>query len=190
MSNFLFLEITDPEVYALINGLRIIFGQKKSSSNLHITVRGPYNKKIPKKSIGTFNKRMSGDQLLIHSAGMFNNDDIFVVYMKMESDNLKNIWWKPDYPISEYGFNPHISLYVGSDKVLANAIFEFLKIENIKLLTSQFKLTEYVSKQAEMFVDEEIPTTKHFLELSNRRLVKPDILQRATNLMRQHGKLL
>lgn len=188
MKRFLFLEILDPEVHALINGLRREFGQKESSSNLHITVRGPYTKPIPQKSIERFQRIMSDDILLIHGVGVFKNEDTYVVYIKINSDTLKGIWWKPDYPIKDYGFNPHISLYIGDDKELANAIYEFLRAEDLKLLCREFQLAPYVSKQEQMFEDRKIPEQRHFFKLANRRLVKPNILQRAANLVGSYYK--
>ena len=190
MKRFLFLELLDPEIHALINGLRHEFGQKKSTSNLHITVRGPYKNSIPKKSVENFSRILSGDAILIHSAGLFVNDGVYVVYVKINSENLKKIWWKPDYPVKQYGFNPHISLYIGRDKYLANEIHEFLRREKLKVLCREFKLTEYVTKQGRIFADVDIPKEKHFLELSNRRLVRADILQRAANLVNNYQKKL
>ena len=185
MQRFIFLEILDPEIHALLNGLKKEFGGKPAVTNIHITVRGPYNSSIPPESIEKFEQTLREVPLLIHSAGMFEHTKEYLVYLKIESQNLMKIWWKPDFPVEEYGFNPHIPLYKGNDKRLANCIYDFLKEENIELLCRDFKLTSYVSKQRDFFPDDSRPKEKHFLQLANRKLVRTDILQRAYNVVRK-----
>ncbi|MEW8525174.1 MAG: hypothetical protein AB2552_19185 [Candidatus Thiodiazotropha endolucinida] len=184
---FIFLEFLDSEINALIHGLRHEFMGDAQNTNVHITVRGPYYEKIEANLIESFERQLGAEPILIHSAGMFRNKE-YVVYIKIESLNLKRIWWKPDYPIESYGFNPHITIYKGSNKSIAECAYEFLRSENIKLLCHAYKLTSYVSKQYELFPDEFSPRAGNFLGLSNRRLIKPDILQRAANVVRQCNK--
>jgi hypothetical protein len=104
----------------------------------------------------------------------------------VSSTPLKKIWWKPDFPIEKYGFNPHVTLFKGRESVLADEILKFLKHEDIALLCHDFRLTPYAAKQADMFPVEPAPLNRQFLQLSNRRLIKADVLQRAANLIRRH----
>ncbi len=181
--SFIFLEFLDPEINALIFGLRNEFGGRVQNTNVHITVRGPYYKRIDANIIKPLGKQLGDDPILIHSAGIFRNSE-YVVYLKVESKGLKNIWWKPDYPVERFGFNPHITIYVGNNEVVAEAIYKFLKKENISLLTQSYKLIPYVSKQSDLFPHKDNPRSRHIRELSNRFLVRADILQRAANLVR------
>lgn len=189
MQQFLFLELLDPEIHALLNGLKRAFGGKPTNSNIHITVRGPYRNPISAKKIERFERILKAAPILIHSAGIFENNNEHTVFLKIENPYLRQIWWKPDYPIDKYGFNPHISLFHGSDKNLATCIYTFLKNENIKLLCREFCLTSYISKQQTLLENEEIPQEQHFLELANRRLIKTDILQRAANAIKTSSPL-
>lgn len=186
---FICLELLDPEVHALLNGLMHEFGGQPGGRCIHITVRGPYYRTISVDAIEGFQKVLEQYPILIHGAGLFTNPDEFIVYTKVYSENLKQVWRKPDYPIKEYGFNPHLTLYKGQDGGLAKEIYSFLEKENLKLLCYKFRLTTYVSKQAELFPEEEPLRNQHFLEQSNWRLIYPDILQRAENVVSNYNKL-
>ena len=182
IASFVFLEIRDPEIYVLLNGLRREFGQEVGP--LHITVRGPYVEPIRTDDLRTWQHTIDQSPLIIQSAGLFNNGKEAVAYLKVDSLDLRKIWWKPDYPIEKYGFNPHITIYKGTDKVFSRKVFEFLKNEDLCLACNDVVVTTFVSKQQDMFAMEFKPGTNQFLELANRRKVKADILQRAANLFR------
>lgn len=177
--SFIFLEVLDSEINALFSRLRKEFCGEGFHTNIHLTIRGPYFEKLQEEKIRNFYRELKGDPLLIQGVDMFNNSGEYVVYIKVEQPYLKNIWWKPDYPIGKFGMNPHISVYVGNNKCIAYSVLEFLKKENIKLLCRNYKLTQYVSKQGLLFSDDNEKKEQAFLELCNRKLVSYDILERA-----------
>lgn len=183
---FLFLEFLDPEINALLSGLRKEFIGKTSHNNIHITVRGPYKNKLANTQIDKYWNKIKNDDILISNIGIFDNNGFQIVYLKVKSDHLKSIWWKPDYQVSKHGFNPHITVYQGNNKELAKKIKKFLDGENIHLFCSNFNLTPYVSKQESLFEpDKNIEEpNKQFLNLIHIGKVKADILQRANNLMK------
>jgi hypothetical protein len=184
-SRFIILEFLDAEINGLLYGLMNEFGRVEIHNKIHITVRGPYYGPIPAEEILRCSNILKYDPILIHDAGIFEDEHIGIVYLKVTSPNLKKIWWKPDFPIDKYGFNPHVTLYQGKDLTLVRLIFNFLKKEQINLLCHDFRLIQYTSKQNELFPNE-APKERHFLELKNKRIVKADILQRAANLMRNY----
>ncbi len=186
LKQFLFLEFLDPEINGLLYGLRTAFSDDKRHTNIHITVRGPYNKKISGEQLKKFSVLLNKDPLLIHGVGMFENDGNYVVYIRVSGKWLGELWWKPDYPIEKYGFNPHISLYIGSDRILAEKIRQFLKKEGLKLLCRDFRITPYTSRQTDMFPHEPLPIKHNFPKISYHRLVKPDIIRRAKNIVSVH----
>lgn len=186
---FLFLEFLDPAINGLLLRLRREFTGEDPMSGIHVTVRGPYKGRIRESAVKRFQRLLEGEPILIHGIGMFSNPDEFVVYIKVSSDRLRRIWWKPDYPKNQYGINPHISLYRGCDKVLAEKIRCFLNAEGLSLVCTDFRLTPYTSKQSELFTLESLPVEYHFLRLSNVRVVKADIIQRAEKLVRTHYKM-
>lgn len=185
---FLFLEFLDPAINGLLLGLRREFTSETLHSGIHVTVRGPYKSAIRESVIRRFQNLLEAEPILIHGIGMFSNPGEYVVYIRVSSNRLRSIWWKPDYPKSKFGFNPHISLYRGSDKILAEKIREFLDSEGLALICTEFRLTPYTSKQTELFSLEKLPVEHLFLRLSNLRLVRADIIQRAANLVRSHQR--
>ena len=188
LRRFLFLEFLDPEINALLTCLQRAFGDNENNTGIHITVRGPYYSSISGKHIEKFERIVQRDPILIHGIGMFRNPEKNVVFIRVHSDALKNIWWKPDYPRSQYGFNPHISLYRTSDVDLASVIVNFLDKEGIKLICHDFRLVMFSSKQGELFPFRTVPTMRSFPELSNRLLVRSDIVQRAAKLMEEYRR--
>lgn len=187
-SSFLFLEFLDPEINGLLTRLRSEFGYDDTDTEIHLTVRGPYDGPISSEEIAKHERILQDDQVFLHGAGIFENPKESIVYIKVASPNLKNIWWKRDYPREKFGYNPHISLYKGKDRELARLIYGFIEKERLELICRKFRLTPYSSKQRELFPFEQIPKENQFLELANRRLVRPDILQRAANLVRDYKR--
>lgn len=182
-NNFLFLEFRDRDICTLLHELRKLFNGKPSKSNIHITVRGPYVEPLKEKDVKPFQDIVNNDLITISGVSMFNNNGCYVVYLGVNSENLHEIWWKRDYPKGVYGFNPHISLYQGTNKQLAYRIKDFLTAENLVLETKRFELTPYVSSQYCLFSDEQRRFEKHFLHLILDRRVKGDILIRAKKMV-------
>ena len=184
--HFLFLDIRDREICTLLHELRTLFNEKPSDTGIHITVRGPYVDPLKADDIKPFQEILKNDTVIISGVGRFENQSNHVVYLHIECEHLIGIWSKRDYPISTYGFNPHISLYEGNDKQLANRIEGFLLSENIVLKTKEFVLTPYVSKQLSLFTKERRRFEKHFLRLILAGTVKADILVRAKSLVDEY----
>lgn len=183
---FLFLELRDREICTLLHELRFCFNEKPSKSNIHITVRGPYKHPFKARDIEKYKELMERDTIQIRGVGRFDFPESSVVFLRVESSHLEDIWWKPDYPKQIYGFNPHISLYSGNDKILANQIFDFLESESLCLETRQFELTPYVSNQFCLISSAHRKWEKHFLHLILNGKVKGDILKRAQTLVELH----
>ena len=180
------MELKDPVINDILFRLRSEFTKGSLDSDIHVTIRGPYRKKITPETITKWDQKLNSEPILIHGIGMFENTDEYVVYIKVAGNRLPKVWWKPDFPKRTYGCIPHITLYRGDDKELAEKVLDFLNKEPIKLICRNFKLTSYTSKQPELFT----PNRKTFeqnLHLSpNEYQVKPDIILRAANLVRSH----
>jgi 2'-5' RNA ligase len=180
---FVFLEILDPELNALIGWLREAAMGTPSRHNIHITIRGPYSTAIPEYQIARYQNTLRRDPIIFEGVGEFRDGDRRVVYLKVQHPKLRQIWWKPDFPVKEFGFNPHITIFEGTDSPRADAIFEFLKKERLQLLTSDFEVTSRVSDHRDMFGE---PTRKKepFLKLVNRGLVRADVINRFERTLR------
>ena len=183
---FLFLELLDPVINDLLFRLRHEFTEGSLNSNIHVTIRGPYRKKITPETITKCGQLLDCEPILIHGIDMFENPDAYVVYIKVSGNRLREVCWKPEFPKKTYGCNPHISLYRGTDKELAEKVLDFLHKEPLKLICRDFKLTPYTSKQLALFPPKNTPFERYLLQPSNDYLVKPDIVQRAANLVHSH----
>ena len=186
--NFIFLEFLDPEINTLLSGLKHEFGNSEAGNDIHITIRGPYYRRISREDIAKYEHIVRDDPILIHGVDIFQNHKENVVYIRVRSDSLKKIWWKPDFPVKEFGFNPHITLHKTCDIEFARTISDFLKEEDIKLICRDFRLVPFASKQGDFFPLDPEPRDRHFRELSNRGLVHPDILHRAANVVEEYRK--
>jgi hypothetical protein len=174
---FVFLEINDSEIIALISGLREIATGSRPLSNVHITVRGPYSREISARQVEKYRRAMRADPILFQGVGNFQAKDRQLVYLAVHHPGLRRIWWKPDFPVRTFGFNPHVTIYEGTDADRASRLTAFLRKENLKLVTWDFSVTPYVSDHRDLF---QAPQHREelFLGLVNRGLVRPDILTR------------
>jgi len=187
---FVFLEICDADICELLNNLRAIFNQRAFKSNIHVTLRGPYVKPVPASHLEDWYDKISSDSILIANAGMFENDNESIVYLGVStthnSRNISRITKKFDYPKNKFDFNPHITLYAGTNKELARKILEFLRKERIELLCHSFELSVYAtSSQHELFKEDRPSLKGSISSLISSRKVSPDIFIRARNLVQE-----
>jgi hypothetical protein len=175
--SFVFLQITDPEIGALIYGIRSIAMGVAPKSGPHVTIRGPYSRPLSGAQILRYGKTLASHPVVLEGIGKFQSGDRTTVFMKVQHPKLLQVWWKPDYPIKEFGFNPHVTMYEGTDDVRAQRLEIFLRREGIKLLTADFGVTPYVSDNKDLFPAVE-NHERLFLKLVNRSLVRPDVLDR------------
>ena len=183
---FVILEILDPDINALLIGLRHAFDCSERALDVHITLRGPYYSRIPKADLFRFEKIVCQDPITIQGIDVFQNETENIVYIGAHSDSLKQVWWKRDFPFKDFGFHPHISLHKTPDLTFAKTISDFLRKENIKLTCNDFRLTIYTSKQQNLFPADSHPQGKCFQRLSDLGLVHSDILHRATELVEKY----
>ena len=188
---FVFLEIADPAINALLQSLRRIFMEEEPSSNIHITVRGPYDSEPRADDIATlearFRERLTSSRkaLLVHGIRTFETPRTaeYHVAIRIQCEALRTVWWKPDFPIEKYGFNPHITLYSGKDKNVQLAIAKFLEREDLALICREFKFGTHVSRQRSLDFSRENAGEASFATLVDARRVRPGILDRAARLV-------
>ena len=185
IQNFVFLEICDQEINTLLRLIRKLAGSVDSDHTIHVTLRGPYRKPATKKAIIKTQDELANDDLLIANTGIFSNSDETVVYYCVSSENLHRVWYKPDFPVKAFGFNPHISVYRGSDQRFAELLKKFLDQYRLELLCTKFRVTPYVSKQAELFP--EVRTNRNqFVELIESGRLHPMFLDRLDRFVRAY----
>lgn len=183
MPEFVFLEISDRDLNYLFRGIHWILYRRAPDKATHLTIRGPYSGRVPSHTVDRCRKIMQHDVLTISGVGRFSNPSEEVVFLRVNSQNLRRVWWKPDYPIREHGFNPHISLYRGSDRSLAAKLETFFIHENLRLDCAEFKIATRVTRQLQIF-DSRVP---HALVQTGR--VSSNLLDRLRVLVRRHQLL-
>ena len=144
---FIFLEFLDPKINTLISSMMKITMGYSPKCQVHMTVRGPYRSWRPGLVQKYYQKIKEPIRIVSAQAGVFSNPDEEVVYIGVENPHLRSIWWKPDYPIKDFGFHPHISVYRGGDKNWAVALKDFFIEENFSWACDQYQLTEMPAKQ-------------------------------------------
>jgi len=142
--HFLFLEIEDPDFNAFYDDLSWILTGTRPIKPPHLTVRGPYKNPIPRDEVERYRQHMQYAVLKIAGLGTFSNPDEEVVFLSVDSPQLREIWWKPDYPIGSSGFNPHISIYRGPDSALAYKLAHFQPLHAVSYLCAEYALVPVV----------------------------------------------
>jgi len=171
--SFLLLEITDPEANALLWRMRELIAGKQRRTAIHLTVRGPYSSTPPDEILHKSRATMARDVLRIHGVGRFSNPNEEVVFLRVDSPHLRDIWWKPSFP----GFEPHISIYRGADRGLASTVEKFLRTEGLDILCAEYRLTWHKSGQRNLF-DSNEPTVGAMQFLYDYGRVDPEMLDR------------
>ena len=183
-SSFYVAYPADDNIRLFINAIRVI-ADENQRTQVHITVRGPYKKRLGIEKEEKFSSIIKGERIYIDSVGNFFKSEQNTVFFKCaENSNLKKIWMKTSYK----DYNPHITIYDGQDKNFAKEIYSILDehftpfsftIEKLSWLESKDK------EKLELFhlktiVDfEEITSVIGFnLELSNlKELTKTERLK-------------
>ncbi len=175
-STFLLLEITDPEVNALLWRMRELVSGRRSRSAVHLTVRGPYTAAPESDVLERARKQMAGDVLRIYGAGRFSNADGEVAFVHVDSPHLREVWWKSTFP----AFNPHISIYRGPDRHLADVIERFLHEAKLEVMCAEYRLVWHRTGQRSLF-DSNEPTVSDMQLLAENGRLDSDLLDRLSD---------
>jgi hypothetical protein len=178
----------DPTVNAFLWSVRDILAgsRRKRQSPVHLTIRGPYDSDESKHDVIEYVRgKLCGDILQIAGVGTFSNPREHVVYFRVNSPNLRSVWWKPSYPIERYGFQPHVSVYRGPDGLLAKRAGAFLDQQQIVLNCAEYRVVWYESHQPNLFAASE-PAVGDMDLMADSPRVNADVLDRLTELVDEH----
>ncbi len=142
MRIFYVLYFEDQFVRNCLEAIRL-FCNPLERHSAHITVRGPYSRKI---DIERINDRIKFDSVLIDNVGNFFESNQNTVFFNCSSPALKSIWNKPDYP-----FNPHITVYDGDSRDFAARVHGVLKARNYLVRARVGGLTPLLSTDQKRF---------------------------------------
>lgn len=185
--NFLYLELLDPEINALLLAISNIVMGLNETKSAHLTIRGPYKSNISPTTVAKCREMMKYDVLQISQVGQFSNPGEEVVYFSVDSPNLRKIWYKPTFTIGDYGYNPHLSVYRGTDKVWATVIASFLAKENISLLCAEFQIVSHITKQAPL-LPQTYALSERLTNLTGSGRIESNFLVRLESLAKSYRK--
>jgi 2'-5' RNA ligase len=117
MRVFYVLNIKDKAFSDCLEAIRFL-SNPAEKHRAHITVRGPYRKRIDVKDI---NRKIAGDKIVIDSVGNFFESGQNTVYFRCSSPELRVVWKKRNYP-----FNPHVTVYDSDSGEFARRLFEVI----------------------------------------------------------------
>lgn len=187
MAHFVFLEFLDPRVEGTLRDLReALQPWKKSSSPVHITVRGPYRSEPDIETLRQLGERLRGQGVRIIGAGYFSHGPSFSVFLRAESALFRDLWWKPDFPSKPDDIQPHLTIFESSDRISALLAFNFLRASRISIYTCAVQLSIYSSHQQDLFGTRPIEPT--LPNISMRRdivAIDPEVLPAAHELGRR-----
>lgn len=145
----------------LLEKLRDVFFGRKVDKRLHVTIRGPFTTYPDHESLASVKSSADENRLLISGVGCFVSEKVSVVYLRVQGKWLRQIWLKPDFPVSKFGFNPHITMYEGSDHDRAKKVLKFLRLNNVELIVEDFGLAITTLRQKTLFDEAETPESKN-----------------------------
>ena len=183
---FVFLEITDPKVGSLLWRMQWILSGVEPRRPVHLTLRGPYRREVPPKILNDLRAKLRGDVLHVGGVGRFENQDEEVVYLRVDSPNLRKVWWKPTYPIKDHGYAPHISLYRGHDAVFASRVADFLMDERLDLYCSDYRLT--VHRRVPLPLEDRLREGRAAEPFGGAGQVDSSLLERLGRVVDRHRK--
>lgn len=107
----------------------------------HITLRGPYERKLDNSRLASFNA-MIRDRPTVHltnPVGFFEQSQNTVA-INVEIDALRDLWYKPHYPMGL----AHITLYDGSSRSDAARLLDVLHcyLWSMEISVTQLKMIE------------------------------------------------
>lgn len=120
ISVFYVIGFADTRVADILNIMRFA-ANTEAKRTAHITIRGPYRRRLPKAVVRRFSQTITGAQICINGAGTFFDKQQNTVYLHCDSAAIKKVWHKP-----HHSYTPHITIYDGGERKKAQQIYQQL----------------------------------------------------------------
>lgn len=144
---FYALFIPDTEINACVDTIRYVIDPMEKW-RAHITVRGPYLRRLSRADTRRLNDRLRGNCVTIDGIGRFESRQQNTVYFKCNGTLLKDVWNKRDY-----GYEPHITLYDGTSDLIASQLEEVVGSYDYDLSFRSDRLEPLVSTKGALRLD-------------------------------------
>jgi len=124
MSVFYVLHVKEKSLSDCLDAIRFLCDPAEKQK-AHITVRGPYQRKIDIRSV---NDKVAGRIVSIDGVDNFFAYNQNTVFFHCSAPVLTTVWKKPDFP-----FNPHLTIYDGRSTEFAHRLYDILKAHTYRL---------------------------------------------------------
>jgi 2'-5' RNA ligase len=118
------IKLKDRRIQNLANEVQTKFAVVPKRIDPHVTLQGPFKAPISRDfERRTRAKMPESHALSVNGVGTFKVGAKTVVYLKVAGDPIvRTMWFKPDFPVSKFGRNPHITIFKGSDECAAQVV--------------------------------------------------------------------
>lgn len=136
MRVFYVLYIRERELSDSLDAMRVLANPSEKSA-AHLTVRGPYQRKLP---LSHLSERIVGKSIVVHEVGNFFREGQNTVFFSCLSPDLLSIWKKTDF-----AFNPHITIYDGDSESFARKLYSIMRKYKYSFKFTAGQLEPFVS---------------------------------------------
>ncbi len=119
MPYFVFLTFKPSTLVGLLDAI-IFLSDPHQKNGVHVTIQGPLENPP---EMDQLQRKFDKSKVHILGAGKFFNERQNTVYLKCDSDQIKQNWLKKTYK----NYSPHITIYDGPSKEIANELYSLLK---------------------------------------------------------------
>ncbi len=144
MRVFYVIYVSDPELEALLDGLRFL-ANPHEKGRAHVTARGPYRQRY---DVSALSRTIAGSRLAVAGVGSFFGPRQNTVFLRCDSPELRAIWHKPDY-----GYAPHLTLYDGASRAVADDLLAALERADVRTSFEVSGLEPLVSSKGQANLD-------------------------------------
>jgi hypothetical protein len=173
---FYIISIQDNFIRAYLDLLRFIANPNEKRTS-HITVRGPYKKKI---NLLQKSADILGKNVTITGAGCFFSKKQNTVYLNCESDAIRKVWLK-----KSLNYNPHLTIYDGNNRSFAESILTSLTANQYRITFTSTDLIPLRICKGQTDADLLISVDINLLG----RLLKTDIDLDTIKTMTEHNRI-
>jgi len=143
MNYYVVIRVDDKIIDKILYAIRILVKNQIGDviTPAHITVKGPYKIAMAKEDLRIENKKIKLTPIKIKGIDTFEINENLIIHFKCNAPQLLSVWDKPSFPISKFGYNPHITLYNNIKGDFSNKLLATLQeYKNIKFTINNIKL--------------------------------------------------
>ena len=137
---FYVIYFRNPNLQATLDAMRFI-ANPREKFQAHVTVRGPYEQRY---SLPRLQELIHGMEVCAEGVDTFFLANQNTVFVRCYSEDFRKVWKKTDF-----GFNPHITIYDGASREFAETLFDRLSQLTIRFDFLADELTPIESRKGQ-----------------------------------------